>query len=79
MDADYAETVREGTLFVAEDDGGIAGAIVLVPEGDHLEVENVAVEPGRQGGGIGRALLAFAEEQRPRAAGSASCGSSPTS
>jgi ribosomal protein S18 acetylase RimI-like enzyme len=60
MDADYAETVRRGTLFVAEDDG-IAGLIVLVLEGDHLVVENVAVEPRRQAAGVGRALLAFAE------------------
>ncbi len=60
MDADYSETVRQGTLFVAEDDG-IAGLIVLVAEGDHLLVENVAVEPRRQGAGVGRALLAYAE------------------
>ncbi len=63
MDADYAEAVRAGTLFVAEDGDEIAGAIVLVLEGDHLEIENVAVAPDRQGEGIGRALLAFAEEQ----------------
>jgi ribosomal protein S18 acetylase RimI-like enzyme len=62
MDADYSETVREGTLFVAEDDEGIAGAIVLVPAVDHLAVDNVAVEPARQGAGVGRALLAFAED-----------------
>jgi ribosomal protein S18 acetylase RimI-like enzyme len=68
MDADYGKTVREGTLFVAEIEGAVAGAIVLVPEGEHLKVDNVAVEPGRQGGGIGRALLAFAEE-RARALG----------
>jgi ribosomal protein S18 acetylase RimI-like enzyme len=63
MDADYAATVREGTLFVAEDGGALAGAIVLVPEGDHVEIENVAVAPARQGAGVGRALLAFAEDQ----------------
>jgi ribosomal protein S18 acetylase RimI-like enzyme len=63
MDADYAAAVRDGTLFVAEDGGEVAGAIVLVDEGEHLEIENVAVAPSRQGDGIGRALLAFAEEQ----------------
>jgi ribosomal protein S18 acetylase RimI-like enzyme len=62
MDADYGRTVREGTLFVAEDGGAVAGAIVLVDEGDHLEIENVAVAPARQGRGVGRALLAFAED-----------------
>ena len=62
MDADYAETVRNGALFGAEDGDAIAGAIVLVDEGDHLEIENVAVAPSRQGAGVGRALLAFAED-----------------
>jgi ribosomal protein S18 acetylase RimI-like enzyme len=66
MDADYRETVREGTLFVAEVEGELAGAIVLVPEDDHLNVDNVAVDPGRQSGGLGRALLAFAEERARR-------------
>src|SRR5262245_10777089 len=63
MDADYSETVRAGTLFVADDGERVIGAIVLVPEGDHLTVDNVAVEPARQGAGIGRALLAFAERR----------------
>jgi len=62
MDADYARAVSECTLFVAEDGGAVAGAIVLVDEGDHLEIENVAVAPSRQGAGVGRALLAFAED-----------------
>jgi ribosomal protein S18 acetylase RimI-like enzyme len=63
MDADYGEAVRHGTLFVAAEGDVIAGAIVLVPEGDHLEIENVAVAPPRQGDGVGRALLAFAEDR----------------
>ena len=63
MDADYSEAVRAGTLFVAEDGAGIAGLIVLALDGGHLEVENVAVDPRRQGEGVGRALLAFAEEE----------------
>jgi ribosomal protein S18 acetylase RimI-like enzyme len=62
MDADYGATVRDGTLFVAVDGGAVVGAIVLVLEGDHVEVENVAVAPSRQGAGVGRALLAFAED-----------------
>jgi len=63
MDADYLETVRAGTLFVAEDGGSVAGAIVLVPADGHLRIDNVAVDPGRQGAGIGRSLLAFAEDR----------------
>jgi ribosomal protein S18 acetylase RimI-like enzyme len=63
MDDDYAARVRNGQAFVAEVDGVVAGVIVLVPGDGHLFIENVAVEPSRQGGGIGRALLDFAEQR----------------
>lgn len=33
----------------------------MVREPDHILIENVAVDPSRQGEGIGRTLLAFAE------------------
>ena len=57
------------TLFVAEDGSEIAGRSCSSLDGGHLEVENVAVDPRRQGAGVGRALLAFAEEERPGARG----------
>lgn len=60
MDADYEEVVRRGHLFVAEDEG-VVGLIVLVLEPDHVLIENVAVDPGRQSVGVGRLLLAHAE------------------
>jgi ribosomal protein S18 acetylase RimI-like enzyme len=60
MDDDYDAKIRRGEVFVA-DDGGVAGLIVLVERPDHLLVENVAVEPARQGAGVGRRLLAHAE------------------
>ena len=70
MDADYAEKVRRGLVHVAEDGDGngggagpeVVGLIVLIEIDDRLLIENVAVAPDRQGGGIGRGLLAFAEE-----------------
>jgi ribosomal protein S18 acetylase RimI-like enzyme len=62
MDTDYTEKVVQGHVSVAQDGGAIVGLIVLAREPDHLLVENVAVEPGRQGEGVGRALLAFAED-----------------
>ena len=68
MDADHGGQVRRGIVSVAEDDGAVAGLIVLVEMPDHILVENVAVDPERQGEGVGRGLLAFAE-QRARAAG----------
>jgi GNAT superfamily N-acetyltransferase len=61
MDADYEAAVRAGTVFVAEHDGVLAGMIVLVLAPEHVLVENVAVDPRWQHGGVGRALLAFAE------------------
>jgi ribosomal protein S18 acetylase RimI-like enzyme len=63
MDADYEAAVAGGDAWVADDDGEIVGLLVLVPSDDHVLVENVAVEPARQGEGIGRALLAFAEQR----------------
>jgi GNAT superfamily N-acetyltransferase len=62
MDEDYRQKVAEGKVSVAVEGDEILGLIVLAKEPDHLLVENVAVEPERQGQGIGRALLAFAEE-----------------
>jgi GNAT superfamily N-acetyltransferase len=62
MDDDYAEKVGLGYAFVAEEGGRTVGLIVLVHRPDHLLVENVAVDPDMQSKGIGRALLAFAEQ-----------------
>jgi phosphinothricin acetyltransferase len=66
MDDDYDARVRDGEAYVADDRGEIAGLIVLVPHDDHLTIENVAVEPQRQGLGVGRALLSFAEREARR-------------
>jgi ribosomal protein S18 acetylase RimI-like enzyme len=63
MDADYDAAVAGGDTWVADDRGQIVGLLVLVPADDHVLVENLAVEPARQGEGIGRALMAFAEER----------------
>jgi ribosomal protein S18 acetylase RimI-like enzyme len=63
MDDDYEAKVRHGEVFVADDDGVVAGLIVLVEHPDHLLVENVAVDPARQGTGVGRMLLAYAESR----------------
>jgi ribosomal protein S18 acetylase RimI-like enzyme len=59
---DYTERVREADVFAAEDEAGIAGLIVLERCPDHVLVDNVAVDPDRQGSGVGRALLTHAEE-----------------
>jgi len=72
MDDDHREQVRRGLVHVAEEGAEkgaaeIVGLIVLVELEDRLLIENVAVDPDRQGGGIGRRLLAFAEDRAMRA------------
>jgi N-acetylglutamate synthase-like GNAT family acetyltransferase len=68
MDADHGREVRDGQVSVAEADGEVVGLVVLVEADDHLLVENVAVAPTRQGGGVGALLLRHAEA-RARSAG----------
>ena len=63
MSADYALIVAAGTAWVAEEDAHLLGLIVLVPAGDHLLLDNVAVAPAAQGLGIGARLLRLAEER----------------
>jgi ribosomal protein S18 acetylase RimI-like enzyme len=61
MDDDYRAKIAADEVYVAEADGLVVGIVVLIPARDHLLVENVAVDPGFQGRGIGRALMAHAE------------------
>jgi ribosomal protein S18 acetylase RimI-like enzyme len=63
---DYAARVSEGVVWVIEEGSTIAGVVVLLPRPDHLPLDNVAVVPARQGAGLGRRLLAFAEAEAVR-------------
>jgi len=63
---DYAAHVRRHTAWVVQMDDAVAGLIVLLPAEDHLLLDNVAVDPDRQGRGVGRALMAFAEQEAVR-------------
>jgi ribosomal protein S18 acetylase RimI-like enzyme len=62
MNADYEQAVQAGRAWVAAQDDAILGYIILVPQPDHLLLQNVAVRPAAQGRGIGNRLLALAEE-----------------
>jgi ribosomal protein S18 acetylase RimI-like enzyme len=68
MGADYAALIAAAAVWVAHDAAEVVGVLVLHERVTALLIENVAVHPSRQGRGIGRALVAFAEEQA-RAAG----------
>src|SRR5258707_6193065 len=63
---DYAARVSEGAVWVVEEGAVIAAIIVLLPMLDYLLLDNIAVSPARQGLGLGRQLLAFAEAEALR-------------
>ena len=63
---DYAARVLEGAVSVLEEGAAIAGIIVLLPMTNYLLLDNVALSPTRQGLGLGRRLLAFAEAEALR-------------
>jgi ribosomal protein S18 acetylase RimI-like enzyme len=62
MRADYDVALREHRFELAIDNGEMVGLIETILHDDHLFIENVAVRPDRQGRGLGRTLLARAEE-----------------
>jgi ribosomal protein S18 acetylase RimI-like enzyme len=63
MEWDYAELVAGGDVYVWATPDVIGLLVLRVTDDGALMVENVAVDPGAQGQGLGRALLSFAEEQ----------------
>jgi ribosomal protein S18 acetylase RimI-like enzyme len=64
---DYAKLIGAGAVSVFDDpDGAIAALVVLLPQPDHLLLDNIAVRPDRQGTGLGRRLVAFAEAEARR-------------
>lgn len=68
MTADYAALIAAGEVWLIRAGEEVAGVLVLRPQPPALLLENVAVAPDRQGEGLGRALMAFAED-RARAEG----------
>lgn len=68
LDDDYGARVAAGEVWVAGEP--VQGLVVLEPGDGYLLVDNVAVDPAAQGRGVGRRLLAFAEDHA-RAAGCA--------
>jgi len=63
MLADYDKAVRDHLIDLMETEGRVAGLIEMVPQADHLWVENIALHPNEQGRGLGAHLLARAEER----------------
>lgn len=61
MTADYGRAVTEHVIDLLEDNGKLVALIELIPRPDHLLIENVAVDPDRQGEGLGEHMLKHAE------------------
>ena len=60
---DYGEHIRQGRAHVLEAAGEICGYVVFMPKEPGLFLlDNIAVLPGRQKSGYGRALVRYAEE-----------------
>ena len=67
MGDDYAALILTHRVHVIESGGKVHGVLVLLHEKDAMLLDNVAVEPGKQGLGIGRKLLEFAEQMALKA------------
>lgn len=68
MLASYPDLIERGAVFVLDAGEKIQGVVVLIPQDDHLLLENIAVHPALQGRGLGRRLMDFVED-RARADG----------
>lgn len=60
---DYAARIRAQQAWVMADGDGISGVLVLEDGPDAFLLDNIAVRPDRQGSGVGRQLMDFAEAQ----------------
>jgi GNAT superfamily N-acetyltransferase len=63
---DYAARVSEGCVWILETGTTVRGVLVLLPRGDHMLLDNIAVDLPCQGTGLGRQLLIFAEDEAMR-------------
>ena len=63
MQTDYAVAIAEHDFDLLCDVDTIVGLIETEHKPDHLWIENVAVYPDRQGQGIGKKLLKWAEKR----------------
>ena len=66
MDDDYAARIAAGEAWVLEAAGALCALLVIETHPGHLMLDNIAVDPARQGKGDGRLLLDFAEAEARR-------------
>ncbi len=63
---DYARHVKGAHVYLIDGNCGPDALLVLIDRPDHLLLDNVAVAPEAQGRGLGRLMIAFAEEEARR-------------
>ncbi len=63
---DYARRIRDGTVWVIQDGGAVAGLLVMEDADEALLLDNIAVDPAAQGKGLGRRLMHWAEAEARR-------------
>jgi N-acetylglutamate synthase-like GNAT family acetyltransferase len=70
LSADYQDFINHKVIYIVDGDhaGEVSGLLIIYPVDDVLYVDTIAVNPAYQKHGIGRRLLAFAE-QKAREAG----------
>jgi ribosomal protein S18 acetylase RimI-like enzyme len=66
MVADFAGHIAAGNVVVVETAGAVDGYMIGWPETDAYFVDNLAVDPARQGKGLGRKLMAHAAHEAKR-------------
>jgi GNAT superfamily N-acetyltransferase len=63
---DFDAEIRAGHVWLAEEGEGVAGVLVQFETPEGFYIDTVAVLPQRQGTGVGKALLQFAEQEALR-------------
>ncbi|MBM6581321.1 GNAT family N-acetyltransferase [Microvirga sp. BT689] len=58
---DYSVLIGKRSVYVLINANRPVGVLVLLPEGEAMLLDNVAIHPEVQGRGYGRALIGFAE------------------
>jgi ribosomal protein S18 acetylase RimI-like enzyme len=66
MVADFAAEIAAGHVVVIEADRSVAGYMIAWPETGAYFVDNIAVEPVRQGTGLGRRFMDHAVREAKR-------------
>jgi ribosomal protein S18 acetylase RimI-like enzyme len=62
----YNDVIQRHRVFVLTNGVNLGGVLVLIRQPDSLLVDNVAVHPDYQRKGLGRKLMALAEEEAQR-------------